>query len=137
MSFLLDTDVTSQVTKPRPDEGAMRWLSLADLSACYLSVITLFEISEGVSAMPAGKKQRGLDMWLRETLPEQFGRRILPVSAEIAIEAGRLMAGVQTAGFEVDAPDALIAATARVHGLSVVTLNRKHFERLAVPLVTF
>jgi predicted nucleic acid-binding protein len=69
--------------------------------------------------------------WIRQTDPG----RILAVTSAIALDAGSLIAAAAKAGFTVLPMDALIAATARVHGFSVVTLNQKHFARLNVTIV--
>lgn len=67
----------------------------------------------------------------------EFAGRILPVTAEIAELSGRLIAETKKAAHMAETADALIAATARVHGLKIATLDRNHFEWLGVELVAF
>jgi predicted nucleic acid-binding protein len=103
----------------------------------FLSVITLVELRRGIQLLPQGKRREALDEWLLNDVAEAYEGRILPVTAAIADLAGRVAAAAKQDGYTVELADVLIAATARVHGLAVVTLNRKHFERLGVELVEF
>ena len=137
MSFLLDTSVLSEYTKPKPHPGLHAWLGGVDPSSLSLSTITVFEIRVGIELMPNGKRKRLLALWLEVDVPEAYGGRILPVDNEVADRAGRLVAAARSKGWNDLEMDALIAATALVHGMKVVTLNRKHFERLGVELVKF
>jgi len=66
-----------------------------------------------------------------------YRERILPIGIEIADLCGRILAAEEKLGFHPDVSDAYIAATARVHGMLVATLNRNHFKRLDVELVEF
>ncbi len=137
MSFLLDTDVISQLAKREPIASVVEWLDGCRDEPIYLSVVTIEEICEGIEMMPAGKKRNHLDRWLSEELLSSYKDRILPVTPEIADACGRILGGEESRGFHTGVNDAYIAATARVHGLKVATLNRKHFERLGVELVQF
>ncbi|HEY0307933.1 MAG TPA: PIN domain-containing protein [Acidobacteriaceae bacterium] len=137
MSYLLDTDVVSQFTKQHPDALAFAWLSKRILDELYLSVATITELREGMELLPAGKKRSGLEAWLESEVKERFRERILPMTLEIADRAGKIAASAVRSGHNPEALDVVIAATAQEHGLSLATLNRKHFERLGVELVTF
>jgi toxin FitB len=140
LSVLLDTNVISQLTKDEPHSAVHRWLAEAAEAAdeeMYLSVISVEEIREGVELMSPGKKKRRLDLWLSEEILQDYRDRILPVTIEIADVCGRILGGKETRGLHLETSDAYIAATARVHGLALATLNRKHFERLGVELVEF
>ena len=132
MSFLLDTDVISQLVKDEPVAVVTEWLANHQAEPLYLSVVTIEEIREGIEMMPMGKKRNRLDLWLTEELLSYYVDRVLPITVEIAEVCGRILGGVETKGLH---PGVYIAATARVHGLSVATLNRRHFEKLGVELV--
>jgi predicted nucleic acid-binding protein len=136
MSFLLDTDVLSQPSKAIPNAAAIDWIARNDAGRMYLSVVSLAEVRAGIGGVPAGKRRTALAEWLDTVLVPHFHGRILPVTEEIAYECGDLIANCRRAGYSVQAMDALVAATAKVHRLSVVTLNRKHFIQLGVPVVT-
>jgi toxin FitB len=137
VSFLLDTSVLSEYTKPKPHAGLHQWLHTTDPGAMFLSTITIFEIRVGIESMPDGRKGQALAQWLESDVPNAYRGRLLPVSVEVADRAARLVVAARMKGWNDLEMDALIAATALVHGMAVVTLNRKHFERLGVELVTF
>ncbi len=137
MSSLLDTTVLSEYTKSKPDRRVHHWLATTDPDSMFLSTITVFEIRVGIEPMPEGKRKQALTRWLEDEVPRTFQGRMLPVTAEVADRAGRLVVAARMKGWNDLEMDALIAATALVHGMKVVTLNRKDFERLGVELVTF
>lgn len=83
MNFLLDTNVISEWTKPRPDTGVTAWLAEADEDRVFISV-TLAELRHGVERMPAGARRDRLNVWLTRQLPSRFEARVLPVDARTA-----------------------------------------------------
>jgi len=135
VNFLLDTNVVSEWTKPRPDAGVVTWLAEADEDRVFISVVTLAELRHGVERMAAGMRRDRLDTWLTQDIPRRFEARVLPVDVETADAWGHVMARGQAAGRPVGAMDGFIAATAERHGLTVVTRNVADFEGLAVELV--
>jgi predicted nucleic acid-binding protein len=135
MSYLLDTNAISEWAKPRPDPGVVRWLDEADEDRTYLSVITLGELRKGVDRLADGRRRDRLDRWLTSDLPDRFGGRTLAVDEAVADEWGRLLARAEAAGTTMAGMDALIAATARVHGLDVVTPNVGHFQHSGVEVI--
>jgi toxin FitB len=137
LKILLDTDVISQLTKDMPHPKAYAWLKHSIDEDMYLSAISVEEIREGIEMMDPGHKKRRLDRWLADEVLIDYHARILPIGVEIADLCGRILAAEEKAGRHPDVSDAYIAATARVHGMSLATLNRKHFEWLEVELVEF
>lgn len=134
MNYLLDTNVVSEWAKPRPDPGLIKWTHLVDEDRTYVSVITIGELRKGAERMPPGWRRERLREWLGDELSVRFERRILPVGIETGDAWGRMMARTETVGRCVGPTDGLIAATAEVHGLQVVTRNVKHFEPTGVPV---
>ena len=128
MSFLLDTNVVSEMVKPRPDPGVAEWLAGIDEDRVFLSVVTLAEIRFGVARLPAGRRRQSLQDWLHGELLPRFDRRIMPVDNDIALTWGDVTAECAAAGHAIEAMDGLIAATARVHSLELVTRNSRDFE---------
>lgn len=128
MNFLLDTNVVSEWTKARPDSGVVDWLAQIDEDAVFLSVVTFAELRHGIERLPASKRRKQLDEWLRSDLPLRFEQRILPVEGAVADEWGRVVARRDALGRPIHAMDALIAATAQVHALTLVTRNTSDFE---------
>jgi predicted nucleic acid-binding protein len=128
VSFLLDTNVVSEWTKPRPNPGVVKWLAQVDEDEVFLSVVTFAELRHGIERLPASDRRRRLDEWLQNDLPLRFEERIVAVDGAIADEWGRVVARRESRGRPMSAMDALIAATAQVHGLTIVTGNMADFQ---------
>lgn len=125
MSYLLDTCVLSEWRKPEPDQGVTEWFESARPRELFLSVITIGEIRRGIAKLELrGEHRRAADIesWLASTT-ELFGDRLAPVTVAVADEWGG-----SDARATVPTADGLIAATAKVHGWTVVTRNTKDFE---------
>lgn len=135
MSFLLDTNVVSEWVRPRPDPGVVAWLAAADEDRVFLSVVSLAELRHGIDRLADGRRRHSLDAWLREQLPLRFADRILPVDRAIADRWGVLVARRDAAGRPIGAMDAFIAATAAVHGLTLVTRNAADFRSVVMEIV--
>jgi len=129
--YLLDTNVLSEPVRRRPDVGVLAWLGSIGSAAKFVSVVTLGELRHGVELARRRDRARGakLDHWLADVI-ESFGRRVLAVDAPVGEQWGRL--GVPD---RVPDVDGLIAATAMVHGLTVVTRNVRDFERCGVATI--
>ena len=128
MSYLLDTNVVSEWTKPRPNPGVIEWLSRVDEDEVFLSVVTFAELRHGIERLPSGRRRRRLDEWLRGELALRFEGRIVLIDGAIADEWGRLVARQEARGRPIAAMDGLIAATAQVHALTLVTRNATDFQ---------
>jgi len=135
VNFLLDTNVVSEWTKPRPDAGVVAWLAEADEDRIFISVITIAELRHGIERLPAGARRDRLDTWLTEQVPQRFEERLLAVDAETANAWGHVMAQGQAAGRPPSTMDAFIAATVLRHDMTLVTHNVSDFEALGVRLV--
>lgn len=133
--YLLDTNVVSEWTKPRPEAGVVRWLDEVDEDRVHLSVLTLGELREGVDRLEPGRRRTQLDRWLTTDLPERFDGRVVGVDTAVAARWGALRAAAARSGRTVPVVDGLIAASAAEHGLTVVTRNVRDFAALGVPLV--
>jgi predicted nucleic acid-binding protein len=134
MNFLLDTNVVSEWVKPSPDAKAVQWLAGVDEENVYLSVITFAEIRQGVYEMPQGRRRDSLESWVEYDLLLRFEGRILPVDLAVAKSWSLLMAQSIKRGTNLNAMDAFIAATAKVHALTLATRNTRHFAKLEVAL---
>jgi toxin FitB len=133
--FLVDTDVISAVapTKAVADPEASEWIR-RNGGAIFLSVVTVAELQRGVALLAgkgATKKSAALAEWQQE-LETTFGDRILPIDNGTARRAGDLLGAAEARGQKPGLPDALIAATADLQGLTVVTWNQGHFSALGV-----
>ena len=125
MSYLLDTNVVSELTRRRPDARVVRWFEATAEETLHLSVLSLGELRGGVEAQRDAARREKLRVFLERELPRRFEDRLLPVSAGVADRWGRLLAEMERA---VPAIDSLLAATALFHGLRVVTRNVRDFR---------
>jgi toxin FitB len=130
--FLLDTNVPSELTRPKSDPQVEKWLADADDEQLFFSVVSLGEIFKGLTILPESKRRQQLQRRLDDTLRPWFEGRILPVSEPIAERWGILAGECQLKGRPLKVADGLIAATALEHGLTVVTRNVKDFSDLNV-----
>jgi predicted nucleic acid-binding protein len=134
VTYLLDTNVISELRKPKrtADRGVRSWAAMRTASELHLSVITVLEIQIGITRLDRRDSAQAerLQAWLDNDVLDVFSHRILPVDVSVARSAARL---------HVPDPrperDALIAATAVVHGLTIVTRNVKDFQALDVNVV--
>jgi predicted nucleic acid-binding protein len=133
--LLLDTNVLSEVTRPRPDVHALQWLDSLDEDRSFISVVSIAEIRRGVALMESGRKRDALAEWLAQELPQRFEQRVIPVDQPVAIAWGDLMGLAKRSGRDLSSMDGLIAATAIAHDLTLATRNIKDFEGLGIELV--
>lgn len=134
MSFLLDTNVVSEFEKEEPDSRVFQWVNGIDEGEAWMSVVTIAEVRSGCLRLPDGWRKQRLEQWIVSGILPRFAGRILPIDEVIADATGRLMARSRMSGRTIGAMDLMIAATAIVHGLTVVTRNTWDFEALGVRL---
>jgi predicted nucleic acid-binding protein len=134
VKVLLDTCALSELRLPKPDAGVASAIRDLDSDDLFVSAITIGEIVKGVALLQDGQKKRQLQSWL-QTLERHYGDRLLPVDLETCRMWGELTAAAQKAGRTIPASDGLIAATARRHGLYIMTRSTTDFESSGVPLL--
>lgn len=128
--YLLDTNVVSELRKARPHGAVMAWLSAAEEESLFVSAVTLGELQVGIerTRRQNPSKAAELERWV-DRVPAVY--RVLPMDAACFREWGRIMSGKPSDLME----DAMIAATARVHGLIVATRNERDFAQLSVTIL--
>jgi predicted nucleic acid-binding protein len=134
MNLLIDTNVISEMTKPRPDPRVVAFLHETDEDRLFLSVVTLAELTRGVAMKSDGKAKRVLATWLANDLAERFSGRVLDIDPPIANAWGDLMASAQRYELALHVMDGFLAATAMTRGLTLATRNVKDFVPLGVPV---
>lgn len=131
MSYLLDTNILSELRRKIPDDRVASWLAQRPAPTLHLSVLTLGEIRKGIEVLTDAVRKQSLLDWLETDLPAYFDGRILPIDAAVADRWGRLLGDARR---PLPAIDSLLAATALTHGLVLVTRNVKDFAGLAVDI---
>ena len=132
--FLVDTNVISELVRPRPHPNVTGWIVSAADETLFLSVLTLGEIRKGITTMPDLARQKRLETWLIHGLISRFEGRILPVDSTIADRWGRITGTLALRGTPLGVIDGLLAATALHHNLTLVTRNISDFVTTGVAL---
>jgi len=131
MGFLLDTNVVSELRRRRPDAAVLSWFDQTPAREMYLSVLTIGELRQGIEGLRLrdAVAAEALDAW-QAGLVSAYGDRIVPVDAAVADRWGRL-----NVPDRVPAVDGMLAATALVHGWTLVTRNTSDVQRTGVPTI--
>ncbi len=124
MSYLLDTNVLSEPLKSQPAREVEEWFEAVLPDSLHVSVLSLGEIRSGIERLGDGRRKARLVRWLDAELPAWFGERVLPIDKVVADRWGRLLATHR----QLDPVDGLLAATALVHNLTMVTRNVRDFQ---------
>lgn len=132
MSYLIDTNVISELARPKPAKAVLAWFDSIPSEALNVSVLTLGEIRKGIEQMPESARREKLRVWLEHDLIEWFGDRVLPIDIAVSDRWGRLVAQM---GRPVPSIDSLLAATALHHELRMVTRNQKDFDYPGLEIV--
>jgi len=127
--YLLDTCLISELLKREPNARVLHWLDKQDENSLYLSVLTLGELQKGVSKLPEDKRKSDLQSWVNNNLCTRFEGRILPIDVEVASAWGTLLGNSERRGKKLPVMDSLIASTAAVHNLTVVTRNIRDMQQ--------
>lgn len=130
--YLLDTNVISELRKPHADKHVKAWAAGVPAQSLFLSAITILELETGVLRVERRDARQGaaLRKWLNDQVLVAFAERILPVDAAVSLRCAQLNVPDPMAR-----SDSLIAATALVHGLIVVTRNMPDFQAADVGLI--
>jgi predicted nucleic acid-binding protein len=130
--FLLDTNVISELVKPRPEANVTAWLECTDESLLHLSVLTLGEIRRGIAVLPQSRRRAVLEAWVEKDLRARFEDRILAIDHEVADRWGLLTAATRKSGIVLPVIDGLLAATALEHNLTLVTRDTGQIPSMGV-----
>ncbi|MDP1602135.1 MAG: type II toxin-antitoxin system VapC family toxin [Legionella sp.] len=133
MSYLLDTNVISELVKSVPNEYVLKWINAIDDEKLYISVITIGEIRKGIAGISNSQRQEKISHWLEIELPDYFEDRILAIDIKVADRWGQLQS--KNKGYTLPAIDGLLAATAHVYNLKLVTRNKKDFIHAPIDII--
>lgn len=124
MGYLIDTNVISEHTRPRPSATVLDWLRAIPIEEQHMSTLTLGEIRYGLGKLVPGPRREALQLWIETAVVELFEGRLLSVTASVAERWGRLRLETMRT---LPAVDSLIAATALHHDLRLVTRNEQDY----------
>lgn len=125
MKYLLDTNVISETIRKNPDKNVKDWFQATPSNQLYVSVLTLGEIRRGVEKLSDQTRKDFMIAWLENDLVFWFGAHVVPISYEVADKWGYI-----TAMATLPAIDSLLAATALVHNMKIVTRNVADFKMI-------
>lgn len=132
--FLLDTNVISELVRRKPEPKVTAWVEATDEMLLHLSVLTLGEIRKGILSVRDSSRRVALGAWLDSDLVIRFAGRILAIDEAVAERWGQLSAQAELRNSPLPVIDALLAATALQHNLTLVTRNVRDVAATGVPL---
>ena len=133
--WLLDTNVLSELRRPRPNARVLAFVAAQPLETLFVSTVTFAEIRYGIETVGAPVRRAELNDWLMHKVRPMFEQRILEVSEDVMFKWRLLVEDGRKAGHTFSQPDLIIAATALHHGLTVVTRDTRDYKIARVALV--
>jgi toxin FitB len=128
MSFLLDTNVLSELLRAQSDPTVLAWVASLPANGAFVSAVTQAEMMLGAALLPAGKRRQRLEQALDAMFREDFAGHILPFDSACAPHYAILVAARRRAGTPISQFDAQIGAIALTHRLRLATRNAADFE---------
>lgn len=132
--WLLDTNVLSELRRPRPEPKVVAFVSAQPLESLYVSAVTFAEIRFGIEQLSDAGRRAELNMWLTHEVRPTFAQRMLTVTEDVMLTWRLLVEEGRKARHTFSQPDLIIAATALHHGMTVVTRDTDDYRRARVPL---
>ncbi len=133
--WLLDTNVLSELRRPRPEPKVVAFVAAQPLELMFVSSVTLAEIRFGIELVSDANRRAELSEWLTHKVRPMFTQRILPVSEDIMFKWRLLVEDGRKSGHTFTQPDLIIAATGLHHGLTVVTRDTADYAKTRVALL--
>jgi predicted nucleic acid-binding protein len=134
-AWLLDTNVLSELRRPRPEPKVIAFVSAQPLDSLYISSVTLAEIRFGIELVTEASRRAELIDWLTHKVRPMFEQRVLSVSEDIMLKWRLLMEDGRKVGHTFSQPDLILAATALEHGLTLVSRDTNDYEKARVPVL--
>jgi predicted nucleic acid-binding protein len=135
MSWLLDTNVLSELKRPRPEPSVVAFMAGCRLDELFVSSVTLAEIRFGIERAPDAGRQADLLRWLADEVRPMFDGRVLEITEDVLLRWRVLVEEGRRTGRNYSQPDLMIAATALEHGSKLVTRNERDFTGLGLKIV--
>ena len=132
--WLLDTNVLSELRRPKPERKVVAFVASQPLDHLFVSAVTFAEIRFGIESIADANRRAELHDWLTHRVRPMFEQRVLPVSEDVMFKWRLLVEEGRKARHTFSQPDLIIAATALDHGLTVVTRDVGDFRKARVPV---
>lgn len=129
MTWLLDTNILSELRRPRPDRKVVAFVAAQPLESLYVSTVTLAEIRFGIELVGDTGRRAALHGWLAQQVRPMFEQRVLEVTEDVMFKWRILVEEGRKKGHTFSQPDLIIAATALHHGLTVVSRDQRDHRR--------
>jgi len=133
--WLLDTNVLSELRRPKPERKVVAFVAEQPLDLLHISTVTLAEIRFGIELLGDASRRAALHDWLAHKVRPMFEQRILEVSEDVVFKWRVLVEAGRKAGHTYSQPDLFIAATGLHHGLTVVSRDTREYERAGAPVL--
>jgi predicted nucleic acid-binding protein len=133
--WLLDTNVLSELRRPKPNARVVTFVSGQPLDLLYVSVVTFAEIRFGIESVKDVSRRMELNEWLEHNLRPMFEDRVLEIDEDVMLKWRLLVEEGRKAGHTFSQPDLIIGATALHHGLTIVSRDVSEYELANVPLL--
>jgi toxin FitB len=134
VSYLLDTNIVSELRRPQPEPRVLKFIAATTLDNLYLSDVTMAEIRFGIERVSDPLRRAEIASWLDHVLRSMFGQRVLAITEEVILRWRLMVEAGRQRNHTYSQPDLFIAATASVHGLTVVTRNTGDFADTGIAL---
>ncbi len=135
MAWLLDTNILSELRRPKAEQKVVAFVAGCPLDQLYISAVTLAEIRFGIELVGAPNRRADLNDWLANKVRPMFGERVLQITEDIMLKWRLLVEEGRKAGHTFSQPDLIIAATAIHRGLTLVTRDRSDYDMARVPVI--
>jgi hypothetical protein len=133
--WLLDTNILSELRRPRPEPKVLAFIAAQPFEQLYVSAVTFAEIRFGVERVGDAAKRAELNDWLAHKVRPMFDGRVLAVSEDVMFKWRLLVEEGRKAGHTFSQPDLIIAATALRHGLTILSRDTSDYQRARAPVV--
>jgi len=133
--WLLDTNILSELRRPKPEPKVVAFIAAQPLELLYISTVTLAEIRFGIELLPDAARRSELNDWLTHKVRPMFEQRALPVTEDIMLKWRLLVEEGRKAGHTFSQPDLIIAATGQHHDLTIVSRDTADYLKARVPIL--
>jgi len=132
--WLLDTNILSELRRPRPERKVLAFVAAQPLELLYVSTVSFAEIRFGIERVADASRRAELNDWLAHKVRPMFAQRALAISEDVMFKWRLLVEDGRKAGHTFSQPDLIIAATALHHGLTVVSRDVSDYQKARAPI---